>query len=118
MKIKGLVLPLVLTLALLPTQISADPVFYYLYENPVPPDMTQQYGPAGDPGSDIVCLANGACGVKASLVITLGSGENAHPPNEIFADWRMCLAYARELALANPGGFRFFCLGTDNRAFW
>ncbi|HUA07875.1 MAG TPA: hypothetical protein VMA98_01285 [Candidatus Acidoferrales bacterium] len=102
----------------LPVTVSADPVFYYLYENPVTPDDLQQYGPAGPPGSDVVCLESGACGIKASLVVTVSPGEDAHQPNETFADWRACLQYARVLTKNNAGGFKFFCLGTDNKAFW
>lgn len=101
-----------------PAASMADPVFYYLYVNPVPPDLMQEYGPAGPPGSSVVCLDNGACGIKATLFITMSPGENAHPPAEIFADWRACRAYEREIAQITVGGFRFFCLGTDYKAFW
>jgi hypothetical protein len=110
-----------MTLALFPMHANADPVFYYLYVNPVAPDVMQRYGPPGSPGSNIVCAPRGdrqICGVKADLVITVSPGANAHPPNETFADWRACQSYAHTLTLGNAGGFVFFCYGTDEKAFW
>jgi hypothetical protein len=96
----------------LPARVAADPVVYYLYANPVPDELMQEYqrGPAG---KDIVCISNEVCGIRADIV--LGGDEE---PQDKFADWRTCMDYARGLATDNLPGYKFFCLGTDNRAFW
>jgi hypothetical protein len=118
MKLLGGIL---LFLALSISTAYANPVWYYIYENPVSPSNLKKYGPAGQAGDNIVCVRRGdqqMCGIKADLVITLDPGQNAHAPNVEFVDWRSCLNYSRILARNNDGGFYFFCYGTDGKAFW
>src|SRR5579875_52448 len=117
MRIRFILYGMLFALAAATRPTQADPVWYYLYAYPVPPEIMQKYTP-GPPGSDLTCLPDKRCGIKASIVLVLDPGINAHPVNEEFADWRACQRYARTLARFNAPGFRLFCYGTDGRAFW
>lgn len=103
-------------------QAKANPVWYYMYSNPAPPDANDQYGsPTSNAGDRYVCVPyknnQVLCGIRADLTIVIHGVYRDVPAQSRFVAWKRCYAYSQQIAAGNVNGFAFFCYGTDGRWF-